>query len=157
MGKQKQRRYLFKVNLKTAKSIWRTIALRGDHTLDDLHEMIFNAFERNDEHMYSFYFPQGPSRRDAGIRPTEYTSPMIFEEPTAFRDEEVLDASEAELNSLELKVGQTFEYLFDFGDSWWHQIKVLAIDIADKNSAVGLPMIVERHGEAPAQYPTQDV
>jgi hypothetical protein len=157
MGTPEARRYLFKVNLKTAKSIWRTIALRGDHTLDDLHEMIFTAFERYDDHMYSFYFPRGPSRRDAGFRPTEYTSPMIFEEPDAFRDEEVLDASEAELGSLDLEIGQTFEYLFDFGDSWWHQIKVLGIDVADKSTANGLPVIVECQGEAPAQYPTQDV
>ena len=27
-------------------------------------------------------------------------------------------------SDLHLKVGQTFEYLFDYGDSWWHLIEV---------------------------------
>ena len=32
------------------------------------------------------------------------------------------------LDSLGLEVGRTFGYWFDFGDDWWHQINVEAID-----------------------------
>jgi hypothetical protein len=35
-------------------SVLRTIQICGDQTLEDLHEAIFNAFDREDEHMYEF-------------------------------------------------------------------------------------------------------
>jgi hypothetical protein len=48
--------YCLKINLKGEKRIWRLIAMRGDQTLDDLHEAIFLAFDRFDPHLYSFSF-----------------------------------------------------------------------------------------------------
>src|SRR3954466_3355001 len=38
----------------------RTIQMRGDQTLQDLHHAIFDAFDREDEHMYEFQFGKGP-------------------------------------------------------------------------------------------------
>jgi hypothetical protein len=32
------------------------------------------------------------------------------------------------LDSLGLEVGRSFGYWFDFGDDWWHQINVEAIE-----------------------------
>jgi hypothetical protein len=150
--------YVFRVNLKRSRGVWRTVSLRDDHTLHDLHEMIFKAFDRyDDEHMYSFYFPRAQSRRDAGSTPPrEYTSPVVFEEPGSYRDEGVLDASEAELGSLNMQVGETFEYLFDFGDSWWHQGKLISVDHIDSPTGGKLPTILERHGQSPEQYPQHD-
>ena len=40
--------------------ISRTIKVRGDQTLKELHHAIFEAFERYDEHMYEFQFGKGP-------------------------------------------------------------------------------------------------
>jgi hypothetical protein len=54
--KESENEYLVKVNLKGRRSIWRTVLLRGDQTLDDLHEVIFVAFDRYDEHLYSSIF-----------------------------------------------------------------------------------------------------
>lgn len=72
--------YVFKVALKGTKRIFRAIALRGDQTLEDLHEAIFAAFNRYDEHLYSFYFPKAPTgRATAGPIPREYTAPQLFE------------------------------------------------------------------------------
>jgi hypothetical protein len=70
--------YRFKVNLKGAKRIWRLIAMRGDQTLDDLYEGIFRAFDRFDDHLYSFYFPKAPRRRSAVGPPVrEYATPFL--------------------------------------------------------------------------------
>ncbi len=38
----------------------RTIQIRGDQTLEDLHHAIFDAFGRSEEHMYEFQFGKGP-------------------------------------------------------------------------------------------------
>ena len=41
-------------------------------------------------------------------------------------------------------------YWFDFGDDWWHQINVLAID--DKVPKGKYPKVVKRIGKSPPQY-----
>lgn len=65
----------------------------------------------------------------------------------------VKNAATATLDSLKLKVGQQFEYLFDFGDSWWHQVTVEQVgSIGGK----GYPRLVEKHGVSPPQYPEVD-
>jgi hypothetical protein len=40
--------------------ISRTIQIRGDQTLEDLHHALFDAFDREEEHMYEFQFGKGP-------------------------------------------------------------------------------------------------
>ena len=67
---------IFKVALKGRPGLWRSIALRGDQTLERLHEEIFGAFDRFDEHLYSFYFPKAPRRRGPVLRRKEYVAPL---------------------------------------------------------------------------------
>src|SRR5437762_10819730 len=43
----------------------RTIQIRGDQTLEDLHQAIFDAFGRWEEHMYEFQFGKGPMDPEA--------------------------------------------------------------------------------------------
>src|SRR5262245_7913806 len=38
----------------------RTIEVRGDQTLADLHDAIFQAFDRQEAHSYEFQFGRGP-------------------------------------------------------------------------------------------------
>ena len=149
--------YSFKVNLKGEKSIWRTLVLRGDHTLHDLHETIYEAFDRYDEHSYSFYFPREATRREKpDFEPKQYSSPIMLKEADPFSERKPSNAAKTKLDSLHLKVGQTFEYLFDFGDNWSHEIKVTAIEPVDANTKNKLHMISERHGESPEQYPSEE-
>jgi hypothetical protein len=148
--------YVFKVNLKGSRRISRTIALRGDQTLHDLHEAIFAAFDRFDEHLYSFYFPKAPSRRrgTAGPRSKEYTAPQVFDEPNPLDDENQFDASSTKLDDLRLRPGETFEYLFDFGDSWWHEGTVEAVNPSVPRARY--PQIRESRGASPPQYEAVD-
>ena len=146
--------YTFRVSLKRRKSIWRTMVLRGDQTLDDLHETIFAAFDRDDEHLYAFYFPNATARRSPRGAPfKEYAAPHGFE-PDALTRDGRYNAAAVRLDDLQLRQGQTFEYLFDFGDEWWHAIKVDALGASDPTKAY--PRIVDMRGASPAQYPEQD-
>ena len=54
-------------------TISRTIQIRGDQTLEDLHRAIFKAFTRFDEHLYEFMLNVGPSDKIA-------TKTVAFEE-----------------------------------------------------------------------------
>ena len=149
------KQYLFKVRLKAARGIWRTVALRGDQTLDDLHEVIFDAFDRDDFHLYSFYFPKAPGRRSSsGAMPKEYTAPQMFDEPDLFSEENRFDAAETRLDDLHLRPGQKFEYLFDFGDSWWHEVSAEAIGPVSQGARY--PEVVDKKGTSPAQYEDVD-
>lgn len=145
---------IFKVVLAGRKSIWRRIAIRSDQTLDDLHAVLFNAFDRFDEHLYSFhtqplYARRGPDFHRGDV---EYTSPGMIEEADAFDGHEIHDASKTVIAALNLKPGQRLYYLFDFGDSWWHDLTVEALGLPLEYSRK-YPFILEKHGESPLQYP----
>ena len=128
------------------RKILRTIEIRGDHTLADLHNAIFDAFDRYEEHLYEFQFggkrPMDPEAR-------RYGPPMAMVDPFG-EMEGSADAGRTTLDSLGLATGDVFGYWFDFGDDWWHQIEVLAI--AESMHRAGPPKVTRRVGESPPQY-----
>lgn len=123
--------------------ISRTIEVRGDQTLEDLHHAIFKAFDREEEHMYEFQIggkgPNDPKARRYGL------SSMMGE-----ADAEEGDATKTRLDVLKLKKDEAFGYWFDFGDDWWHQIDV--VSIAEKAPAGSYPKVTARVGQSPPQY-----
>ena len=72
-------------------------------TLHDLHEIIYAAFDRYDEHLYSFYFPREVRRGDRpDFQPKEYTALFVMEEPDPFSDQKRYNAARTTLDSLPL-------------------------------------------------------
>lgn len=69
--------------------------------------------------------------------------------------DEVGDAITTTLDSLNLRKGKTFAYLFDYGDEWRFRIKVHAIN-ENAPADVDYPILVESVGEAPPQYSDWD-
>ena len=147
--------FVFKVALQAQKKIWRRIALRSDQTLDNFHDCIFGAFDRYDEHLYSFYLlPLGSKGRRALMEAVEYTCPFVLEEPDPFGLMEAENASETTIGSLGLEPKRQLRYLFDFGDDWWHEITVEQIDGTPDDEEY--PRVVEKRGDSPPQYPDLD-
>ena len=60
----------------------------------------------------------------------------------------------AALDSLGLSEGDRFGYWFDFGDDWWHQINVEAIEA--KAPSGKFPRVTKRIGKSPPQYIEED-
>ncbi len=125
----------------------RTILIRGDQTLMDLHYAIFDALGREEEHAYEFQLGgKGPMDPKA----KRYVLPGAFKlarqegEPAAGR------VDETTLDSLGLTVGDRFGYWFDFGDDWWHQVNVEAVE--DKTPRGRYPRVTKRVGKSPPQY-----
>ena len=86
------KQYSIKVSLKGNRRIWRLLVLVGDDTLHDLHEIIFSAFDRYDEHLYSFYFPKAATGRERiPFQEKEYSSPITFEEPDQLYDNQAVE------------------------------------------------------------------
>ncbi len=130
--------------------ISRTIQIRSDQTLTQFHDAIFDAFNRFDEHMYEFQFG-GKTTMDPKAK--RYVLPLELEDP--FGDSAAAGVvTETTVGSLGLKVGSVFAYWFDFGDDWWHQINVVAID--NEIPPGKYPKVIAREGQSPPQYPDVD-
>ncbi len=135
--------------IKKNKVLQRTIQLRGDQTLEDLHGAIFDAFGREDEHLYEFQIGgKGPNDPDA----RRYVLPDELEED--FGSSKPTGTVEIRIDAVGFKVDEAFGYWFDFGDDWWHQINV--IEIADKIPAGKYPKVIKKVGANPPQYPEID-
>jgi len=124
------------------KEISRVIEIRGDQTLEQLHQAIFQAYDRWDHHGYEFQFgrrpydPKGPNYGGYGV---------TAEQP------DLRDARTTTLDELNLRKERVFGYWFDFGDDWYHQVQVDKIDSAIPS--VTYPRVTRRVGKSPPQYP----
>ena len=135
--------YQFKVSLKGKPDIWRIIEIKGNQMLSSLHRAIFKAFDRFDEHLYSFFMSNNPYDQK-----NEYTLPDPDEnKPGKY-------ANRIRIDSLYLEPGQRFLYLFDYGDSWWHEVEL--IKVREGRLWGKYPKIVTKHGKSPPQYSNSD-
>lgn len=131
---------------KKNKVISRTIQIRGDQTLELLNDTIFDAFDREEEHMYEF---QIGGKRPMDRQAKRYVLPIELQDP--FGDHKPAgDVTRTSIGSLGLKVDEEFGYWFDFGDDWWHQINV--IEIPDMLPKGKYPKVIKRVGQSPPQY-----
>ena len=124
----------------------RTLEIRGDQTLAELHKIIFKAFDRYDEHLYEFQVggkgPDDPKARRYGL--------PAYQDEISDDFKFVGDVEQTAIDSLKLKKDETFGYWFDFGDDWWHQVNVIAIE--KKTPKGRYPKITDRVGQSPPQY-----
>lgn len=130
--------------------VYRVIQIRGDQTLLDLHFAIFDAFDREEEHMYEFQVGKRPRDRKA----LHYGLPDTLDDALWLGPEYVADLTETTIAALGLKSRQSFWYWFDFGDDWWHKITIKKIEPAPAKGK--FPKVVERVGKSPPQYPDWD-
>ena len=124
----------------------RTMEIRGDQTLEELHEIIFKAFDRFDQHLYEFQVggkgPNDPKARKYGFSAHENETSDDFKLAG--------DVKQTTIDALKLKKDDAFGYWFDFGDDWWHQVNVIAIE--KKTPKGRYPKITNRVGQSPPQY-----
>ena len=132
--------YRFKVALGWNKRVWRVIELLDNQTLEEFHNIIQEAFDWDDDHLYAFYVS---NRTNDWV--TSISRPIDFEYDPPHSDE-------VTLKMLDLKTGQHLQYVFDFGDHLDHDIELMHIGKLPPEGT--FPRIVLSRGEAPAQYPS---
>jgi len=156
---------IFKVALDRRRGTWRRIALRDDQTLGDLHAAIFRAFDRYDEHLYTFYIATKAvklTRGNAHEKAVKYSHPQALDAGGEWdagvggrKLPREKSAEQTTLASLRLSVGQVFLYLFDFGDEWWHVITVEETT-AESDPNLRYPAVIATRGASPSQYGEDD-
>ncbi len=124
------------ISVSCSKGCYRHIRISGSDTLEDLHEAIQAAFAFDNDHAYAFFMDNICwSERDA------YYAPGVGD----FNER---SAGEYRLGQLGLSAGMQFKYLFDFGDEWLFQCRVLRV-LDEKTEK---PAVVRVQGEPPEQY-----
>ncbi|MBU0690365.1 plasmid pRiA4b ORF-3 family protein [bacterium] len=115
-------------------AVWRVLEMDSGGTLYSLHKQIFKAFDREDEHSWSFSFGT-PGKRGT----VECTS---------------RSGRNKRLNQLPFASSKSIYYLFDYGDEWMHRLKFEGEFPAEEDATY--PRITKRHGESPPQYDELD-
>lgn len=132
--------YVFTAELVGFDGVRRTIAIRDDLTLVDVHYALQSAFGWDDDHLYSFWL-------DGAFWASEdahYTHPYHAAslEPPA-------KSARARLDGLALSEGQRIAYVFDFGHEWRVDLTLREIR---PHEGRAVTRCIEKIGTAPPQY-----
>ena len=107
--------------------IWRRVAVPSDFTLGDLHHVIQFAMGWEHSHMHDFRIGKvtygDPQMLVEGDDQDEWDAPLALVVPRARRK---------------------FRYLYDFGDSWEHEIQVESVGAPDPDTRYPVVLAGER-------------
>lgn len=126
--------YIFKVFL--TDGVWRSVVLSGQHTMEDLHEIIIHAYDFSDDHLYSFFLDGKRWSEFQVVSPLEHFG--------------YITADKVKIGELGLDVGQSFMYLFDYGAEW--TFTVVLEHLHEQVTTIMRPFIKESRGSGPHQY-----
>ena len=116
--------YQFRVSIIGIPNLYRIIEASENCTFDDFHDAIFQAFDRFDNHLYSFFITRKDTRDMRVVyNAPEITHPMNVEDVMGFGKRKKSTAN-SRIGDVDLDENDVFHYLFDFGDEWWHRIRV---------------------------------
>lgn len=125
--------YVISVSVGTG--CYRHIQISANATLYKLHQAIINAFDFDDDHEHAFFMDNHIWMPDQ-----MYVSTKL--EPGD------RSTKKYTLKKLGLKKGMAFKYVFDFGDEWRFQCKVLR----ELDEKTDIPCVIRSVGESPMQY-----
>lgn len=148
------RLYQFRVSIIGIPKLYRIIEASENCTFDDFHDAIFQAFDRYDYHLYSFFITLNDTKDVRTIYDApEITHPQNLEDIMGFGKRKKSTAN-TRICDVGLNEHDVFHYLFDFGDDWWHRIRVQNIN--ETKSKKKHIKLIKSVGESPPQYPNYD-
>lgn len=129
----------FVISVSAGKGCYRHIRIPANKKLSYLAEYILDCFEFDHDHLYSFFMNN---------RLWDSTEEYAFMPEDPYTN----DASVYKLSDLDLEAGKQFKFLYDYGDEWEFQCKVLRAENSDDKKASVLKSV----GEPPCQYGMYD-
>lgn len=137
-----------KDNMKSEKSVvlsvsvgtgcYRHIQVSEDVTLEMLADIILWAFDFYNDHAHAFFMDN-----------KAWSQADCFYMAEVDDEEEYRHTCDYKLCQMKLQKNDKFQFVFDFGDDWRFQCKVLRIVDEDIDEAT----IIREVGEPPEQYP----
>ena len=129
--------YRFKVSYRDADDVWFIIEISARHTLDDLHNVIIDAADFDDDHLHAFYL-----------------SGRAWDKETEYGHGDARYSSVISIRKLGLRMKQRILYVFDFGNQ--HEFDVQLIETSPEPPRETFARVIEQHGTMPPQYPDWD-
>jgi len=112
-----------------------TIEVDDTSTAEDLHHIIQQAVDFDDDHLYEFYVASSAMSRNRDVIAT-------YEEADTVRLADIFP----------LRKGAKLFYLFDYGDSWVFQVSLSRKAPFVRVGGTIYPKLVSEEGERPIQY-----
>jgi hypothetical protein len=128
--------FVFEAELLNLSGVSAKVAVAAHEHLTALHDAIQQAFNWEDDHLYSFWL----DGEFWGDDRTEFVRPG-----TPDTDSRTADVPVGELSP---KIGARIAYVFDYGDEW----RVM-LTLRERVDGGNGPRVAERRGTAPPQYP----
>lgn len=147
VAKKPKENMSFVISVSLKKGCYRHIQIAQEATLEELSSVILQAFAFEDDHMHAFFMDNVTwSGADC-----YYVAPMDEED-----DDNERHTCDYMLRQV-MQTGSKFKYVFDFGDNWQFQCKVLSEKTWDAPSPGdalldSYALVLREVGEAPAQY-----
>jgi hypothetical protein len=110
-----------------APPIWRRIAVPSDCTLGDLHHVIQFAMGWEHSHLHDFRIGR-----------------VTYGDPDMLVEEDDKDEWQAPLAQVVPRARRKFRYVYDFGDSWEHEIQVESVGPPDPETRYPVVLAGER-------------
>lgn len=127
----------FVISVSASAECYRHIKIAGTATLEDLSSAILDAFNFENDHAHAFFLNNSPWS-DFG----SYYMAMVDEKNNKRH------TCDYTLCKARLEAGKRFLYIFDFGDEWQFQCRVLR----ELDEPVDVPQVISVKGEPPLQY-----
>lgn len=124
------------ISVSAGTGCYRHIQISKSATLHKLHKAIIDAFDFEDDHAHAFFMDNH-----------YWSGNAAFFSMKMHGDERLTKSYK--LEKLNLSKGDQFKYLFDFGDEWRFQCKVLR----ELDEQLDIPCVIRSMGESPEQYP----
>ncbi len=133
---------VFRFRIELAESpvpIWRLIDVPENYTFWDLHVAIQDSMGWLDCHLHEFRAirPKSRLRKPVGL---PHDEEML---------DEVLPGWQVALAQFFQKPGDTMEYLYDFGDSWTHEVMLVGLVLAEPERRY--PACIDGAGACPPE------
>ncbi len=126
------------LSVSVATGCYRHIRVSVNETLEGLADIIIWAFDFDNDHAHAFFMDNKAW--------SDYDCYYMAEMDEG---EEYRHTCDVTLSQLRLQKDNKFKFIFDFGDEWEFQCKVLRIIEEDTAEAE----IIKSVGESPEQYP----
>jgi hypothetical protein len=142
--------YVFRAKLKGWHGVRRTIAIRCEETLVDLHDALQVAFDWDGRHPFAFWLSGKFWARDG----VEYVHPLALKGKPCSGGHPAIAGPRRKsagraIDRLGLMEGQRIAYMFDFQREWRVRLTLRGIAADDGGH---YPRVLEAVGEAPPQY-----
>lgn len=132
--------YKFRVILDVKEDVFRDIAIEGEATLEDFHNVIVQSFGFAGDEMASFYLTDDDWNQGEEI--------TLFD---LSESGEIRLMEETTIDSMVSEEESKLLYVYDFFSMWTFFVEL--VEIAEEESTVGYPMLLHSHGSIPAEAP----